>query len=40
MLTDAQDFQLGAGLFFAFLITLIVWLYDVYEPLAVRPAGA
>ena len=32
ILTDDEDFQLGAGFFFAFLITLIVWLYDVYKP--------
>jgi hypothetical protein len=27
-----DDFQLGSGLFFAVLITLIIWLYDVYKP--------
>ena len=32
VLTDDDDFQLGSGLFFAFLITLIIWLYDVYKP--------
>jgi uncharacterized membrane protein YgdD (TMEM256/DUF423 family) len=32
ILTDSADFQLGAGLFFGSLITLIVWLYDVYKP--------
>ena len=31
-LADDDDFQLGSGLFFAFLITLIIWLYDVYKP--------
>jgi hypothetical protein len=33
ILSDRQDFQLGAGLFFAFLITLIIWLYDVFKPI-------
>ncbi len=32
VLGDDDDFQLGSGLFFAFLITLIIWLYDVYKP--------
>ena len=32
VLADDEDFQLGSGLFFAFLITLIIWLYDVYKP--------
>lgn len=32
VLTGDDDFQLGSGLFFAFLITLIIWLYDVYRP--------
>ncbi len=32
VLTGDSDFQLGSGLFFAFLITLIIWLYDVYKP--------
>ena len=31
-LSDRADFQLGAGLFFVLLITLIIWLYDVYKP--------
>jgi hypothetical protein len=31
-LGDRADFHLGAGLFFALLITLIIWLYDVYKP--------
>jgi hypothetical protein len=30
--TAAEDFPLGTALFFAFLITLLVWLYDVYKP--------
>ncbi len=32
ILSDRADFQLGAGCFFALLITLIIWLYDVYKP--------
>jgi hypothetical protein len=32
VLADDDDFQFGSGLFFAFLITLIIWLYDVYKP--------
>ena len=31
ILTGAADFQLGAGLFFAFLLTLIIVLYDRYS---------
>jgi hypothetical protein len=31
-LSDRADFQLGAGCFFALLITLIIWLYNVYKP--------
>jgi hypothetical protein len=31
-LSDRADFQLGAGCFFALLITLIIWLYDAYRP--------
>ena len=30
--SDRADFQLGAGCFFALLITLIIWLYNVYKP--------
>jgi hypothetical protein len=33
VLSDQRDFQLGTGCFFAFLITLIIWLYDAYAPL-------
>ena len=45
LLSDRADFQLGAGCFFALLITLIIWLYNVYKPVHdVRfdrsPAGA
>ena len=32
ILTSDSGFQLGSGLFFASLITLIIWLYDVYKP--------
>ena len=32
VLSDRQDFQLGAGCFFAVLITLIIWLSDVFKP--------
>jgi hypothetical protein len=31
-LSGPADFQLGAGCFFALLITLIIWLYDAYKP--------
>jgi hypothetical protein len=33
LLSDAEDFPLGTGLFFAFLITLVISLYDVYKPI-------
>ena len=33
LLTGRADFQLGAGCFFALLITLIIWLYGAYKPL-------
>ena len=32
LLSDADDFPLGTGLFFAFLITLLISLYDLYKP--------
>jgi hypothetical protein len=32
VLSDAEDFPLGTGLFFAFLITLLISLYDLYKP--------
>ena len=32
LLGDRRDFTLGYGLFFAFLITIILWLYDAYRP--------
>jgi len=30
--TAAENFPLATALFFAFLITLMIWLYDVYRP--------
>lgn len=32
LIEDSGDFPLGEGLFFAFLVTLILWLYDAYRP--------
>ena len=32
ILGERRDFDLGIGLFFAFLITTIIWLYDAYRP--------
>ena len=32
LLGERRDFELGIGLFFAFLITTIIWLYDAYRP--------
>jgi hypothetical protein len=32
LLGERRDFELGYGLFFAFLITTIIWLYDAYRP--------
>jgi hypothetical protein len=32
LLSGRADFQLGAGCFFALLITLIIWLYNAYKP--------
>jgi hypothetical protein len=32
LLGERRDFDLGIGLFFAFLITTIIWLYDAYRP--------
>ncbi len=32
VLSDDDDVQLGSSLFFAVLIALIIWLYDVYKP--------
>jgi hypothetical protein len=41
LIGDRDDFPVGEGLFFACLGTLILWLYDVYKPLAdVRFAGS
>jgi hypothetical protein len=33
LLSDADDFPLATGLFFAFLITLLLSLYDLYKPI-------
>ena len=32
LLSERRDFDLGYGLFFAFLITTIIWLYDAFRP--------
>jgi hypothetical protein len=32
LLGERRDFDLGYGLFFAFLITTIIWLYDAFRP--------
>lgn len=32
LLSDADDFPLATGLFFALLITLLTWLYETYRP--------
>ena len=32
LLGEQRDFDLGDGLFFAFLITTLIWLYDVFRP--------
>ena len=32
LLGERRDFDLGIGLFFAFLITTIIWLYDAFRP--------
>ncbi|HET6548196.1 MAG TPA: hypothetical protein VFG79_07070, partial [Solirubrobacter sp.] len=39
LLSDAEDFPLGTGLFFAFLIALLVTLYDRYRR-STNPAAA
>jgi len=33
LLLGGDAFQLGTGLFFAGLITLILWLFDMYRPI-------
>jgi hypothetical protein len=33
LISDAEDFPLATGLFFAFLITLLLSLYDLYKPI-------
>ena len=40
LLSDADDFPLGTGLFFAFLITLLISLYDLYKPVYERRTAA
>jgi hypothetical protein len=40
LLSDAEDFPLGTGLFFAFLIALLVTLYDRYRRVSTSPAAA
>ncbi len=30
--SEAENFPLKTALFFAFLITLMIWLYDLYKP--------
>ena len=41
LLGERRDFDLGYGLFFAFLITTIIWLYDAFRPVYdLRFAGA
>ena len=32
LLGDRREFDLGYGLFFAFLITTLIWLYDAFRP--------
>jgi hypothetical protein len=36
VLGERRDFELGIGLFFAFLIATIIWLYDAFRPGYVR----
>ena len=41
VLGDRRDFELGAGLFFAFLIATIIWLFDAFRPVhELRFAGS
>ena len=41
LLAERQEFDLGYGLFFAFLITTLIWLYDAFRPVYdVRFAGS
>jgi hypothetical protein len=35
LLGERRDFELGIGLFFAFLIATIIWLYDAFRPVYV-----
>jgi hypothetical protein len=39
LLGDRRDFDLGIGLFFAFLVTTIIWLYDAYRRVPGRAAA-
>jgi hypothetical protein len=32
LLGERRDFQLGQGLFFAFLIATVIWLYEAFRP--------
>jgi hypothetical protein len=32
VLDERHDFELGCGLFFAFLIATIIWLYGAFRP--------
>jgi hypothetical protein len=32
LISGSEDFPLVEGLFFAFLVTIVIWLYDVYRP--------
>ena len=36
LLGERRDFDLGYGLFFGFLITTIIWLYDAFRPVYVE----
>ena len=36
LLSERREFDLGYGLFFAFLITTIIWLYDAFRPVYER----
>jgi hypothetical protein len=36
LLSERREFELGVGLFFAFLIATIIWLYDAFRPVYVQ----
>jgi hypothetical protein len=40
LLGERREFELGYGLFFAFLITTIIWLYDAFRPVYATRFGA